>query len=65
MMVEIKIDPEKCTGEGTCVDICPVAVFELQDKGNKKLSVAINVGACLVCRACEAQCPTGAIQVIE
>jgi len=64
-MVEIKIDLNKCSGDGSCVDICPAAVYELKEVGGKKKAHAVNVAACLVCRACEAQCPEGAIQVIE
>ncbi|MEM0313793.1 MAG: 4Fe-4S dicluster domain-containing protein [Candidatus Bathyarchaeia archaeon] len=60
-MVKIVVDSAKCTGCGTCVDTCPVGVYELKD--NK--SVPVKVDECLVCRACEAQCPEGAIQVIE
>jgi len=60
-LVEIKIDLSKCTGCGTCVDVCPVGAFELEsDK-----SSAVNVDECLVCRVCEVQCPENAIQVIE
>ncbi|MCD6431571.1 ferredoxin [Candidatus Bathyarchaeota archaeon] len=60
-MVEIKVDNDKCTGCGTCVDTCPMGVYEIQDGK----SVPVKVEECIVCRACEAQCPEGAIQVIE
>ena len=60
-MVEIKVDVDKCTGCGTCVDVCPVEVYEMKDGK----SVAVNIEDCLISRACEMQCPEGAIQVIE
>jgi NAD-dependent dihydropyrimidine dehydrogenase PreA subunit len=62
MVTEIKIDLEKCTGEGTCVDVCPVGMYELKDG---KAKVKKNLDECLVCRACEASCPTGAIEVVD
>ena len=60
-MVKIKINMDKCTGCWTCVDVCPVGVYELKDGK----SSAVNVDECLVCRACESQCPENAIEVIE
>lgn len=60
-MVEIRIDLEKCDGDGTCVDICPVEVLEIKDGK----SVVVNLDECLICRACEVQCPNNAIEIIE
>lgn len=64
-MVKIVIDEAKCTGEGTCVNTCPVAVYELRKKGEKTVSVVVAEDQCIVCRACEVQCPESAITIIE
>jgi ferredoxin len=61
-MVEIKIDADKCTGCGTCVDSCPVGIYEMK---NDKAAISGNVEDCVVCRACESSCPSGAIEVVE
>jgi len=61
VMVKIVVNNDKCTGCGTCAETCPVAVYEIKDGK----SVPVKVAECLVCRACEVQCPESAIQVIE
>jgi NAD-dependent dihydropyrimidine dehydrogenase PreA subunit len=55
------VDKKKCNGDGTCVQVCPVNVFEL--KGGK--SNPVRAGKCIGCRACENSCPTGAIKVVD
>jgi NAD-dependent dihydropyrimidine dehydrogenase PreA subunit len=60
-MVEIKVDVDKCDGCETCIDVCPVEVFEIRDGK----SVPVNVDECLDCKACEVQCPNNAIEIIE
>ena len=60
-MATIRVDAGKCDGCGTCVSVCPVGVYELKE--NK--SVVVNQDACLVCKACETQCPKTAITVQE
>jgi len=60
-LVKIIVNNNTCTGCETCVNTCPVGVYEMKDGK----SVPVKVDDCLVCRSCEAQCPTGSIQVIE
>ena len=64
-MVKITVDKEKCTATGTCVDVCPVSVYEIKNVGGKKVSVPVRSSECILCRACEVNCPTGAITVEE
>ncbi|MFH1586323.1 MAG: 4Fe-4S binding protein [Candidatus Diapherotrites archaeon] len=54
------IDYKKCTTCGTCVEVCPVSVFEKGDKVEVK-----NPAACIQCRACEVSCEQGAIELKE
>jgi len=58
-LAKITINLKKCNGCGTCVNVCPVNVYEL--KGGK--SVAARPNDCIECKACEVSCPTGAIKV--
>jgi len=62
-MPKVTIDSAKCTGEGTCIDVCPVNVFELKAIKGKKKSVAVNEKDCIGCRSCEVQCPEKAIKI--
>ena len=60
-MYEVKIDSEKCTGCGECIDICPSEVLELQDEK----SVPVNAEECVGCESCMEVCEQEAITVTE
>jgi heterodisulfide reductase subunit A len=51
------IDDTKCTGCGTCVELCPYGALRKNDKGISEVIVA----ACKGCGCCGAGCPEGAI----
>jgi NAD-dependent dihydropyrimidine dehydrogenase PreA subunit len=60
-MPKVTIDYKKCTTKKTCIDVCPVGVFELK---GKKVVVA-HEDQCIGCHACEASCPENAITVVD
>jgi NAD-dependent dihydropyrimidine dehydrogenase PreA subunit len=65
-MPTVKVDWKKCNGDGVCVDVCPVSVFELQDlpdHTDSKKSVPLRESDCITCMACVTSCPTQAITV--
>lgn len=60
-MPKVTIDYTKCSVKKVCMEICPMGVFEMEDDK----MVAKYQDKCIVCRACEANCPEGAITVTE
>lgn len=55
----LKLDPEKCTGCGMCVKVCPHNVFSAE-QGKARID---DIDSCMECGACAKNCPFGAIQV--
>ena len=57
LRARIEIDRNRCIGCGACVEVCPKAVYAVENR--KSLVVALT--ACISCKSCIAQCPTDAI----
>ena len=51
-----KVDPEKCTGCGVCVDECPADAIEMKDD-----KAVVDEDECIDCDACVDACPDEAI----
>ncbi len=58
-IVTLKFFPEKCTGCGMCLEVCPHAVFKIEDR---KVSI-VEKDRCMECGACEKNCDFDAISV--
>jgi len=56
----IYVDGEKCTGCGTCEDVCPVEAVRVSDDGVAR----IDQDRCNECEACVEACPNEAILVV-
>ncbi len=58
-VVTLTLDDEKCTGCGMCLDVCPHAVFTLEDRKAR----IVDRDACMECGACARNCPAEAVSV--
>jgi len=61
MIVQIKVDYDRCTGCKECVKACSYGVLEwLED-----MPIVVNPSSCAVCLECEKNCPVNAISIKE
>ena len=58
-VVTLQMDEQKCIGCGMCLEVCPHAVFTLE---NKKARI-VDRDLCMECGACARNCPVEAISV--
>ena len=58
-VVTLELNVDRCTGCGRCVEVCPHAVFEI----NERKALMIDRDACMECGACARNCPVQAIDV--
>ncbi|RLG70987.1 MAG: 4Fe-4S ferredoxin [Methanobacteriota archaeon] len=56
--VELRVDPERCTGCGTCVEVCPYQIPKIVDG-----KAVIDSPRCMRCPICSSNCPSGAIKI--
>ena len=65
----VAVDWDVCDGDGTCIDICPVSVFEFNDTPghptSAKKSDPAREADCIFCMACEVQCAAQAIKITQ
>ncbi len=60
------VDPEKCRGNGACVDACPVEAIHMttgEVDGKQVERAEVNPALCTGCGVCVAVCPENAIDV--
>ena len=55
----LQLDTEKCNGCKKCLQVCPHAVFVIEDK---KAQI-VDRDACMECGACAMNCPERALAV--
>ncbi|MDA8422537.1 MAG: 4Fe-4S binding protein [Nitrospiraceae bacterium] len=54
--MQYRINENKCSGCGTCLDVCPTEAIKMQD------GHAVITMECIDCGACPRVCPEGAIK---
>jgi NAD-dependent dihydropyrimidine dehydrogenase PreA subunit len=58
-VVTLTLDVDKCTGCGTCAEVCPHGVFVVE---NRKAEI-VDRDACMECGACAKNCAAEALTV--
>jgi ferredoxin len=55
----LRLDPQKCTGCGVCIEVCPRAVVTIK----VRKAAITDLDACIECGACQRNCAFGALSV--
>ncbi len=60
------IETDKCTGCGTCVNVCPPNALIMEEDLNEGIRyIKLFIGRCIYCGRCEDACPFNAIHLTK
>jgi NAD-dependent dihydropyrimidine dehydrogenase PreA subunit len=62
---DVAVDFDLCVGDGACIEVCPVNVFDWQGSGADRKALPVRERDCIYCFGCEAVCPKFAIRVTK
>jgi NAD-dependent dihydropyrimidine dehydrogenase PreA subunit len=62
---DVAVDFDSCIGDGACIEVCPVNVFEWHGEGVDRKAIPTKERDCIYCFGCEAVCPKFAIRVTK
>jgi NAD-dependent dihydropyrimidine dehydrogenase PreA subunit len=62
---DVAVDFDLCIGDGACIEVCPVNVFDWRGAGVDRKAVPVRERDCIYCFGCEAVCPKFAIRVTK
>ena len=62
---DVAVDFDLCIGDGACIEVCPVNVFDWREEGVDRKAIPARECDCIYCFGCEAVCPKFAIRVTK
>jgi NAD-dependent dihydropyrimidine dehydrogenase PreA subunit len=62
---DVAVDFDLCIGDGACIEVCPVNVFDWRGAGIDRKAMPARERDCIYCFGCEAVCPKFAIRVTK
>jgi Pyruvate/2-oxoacid:ferredoxin oxidoreductase delta subunit len=66
IMIDIFVDPEKCTGCGECIRFCPKGprIYRIVGKNSQRVAEVLDRSFCTGCTTCITACKPGAIGLV-
>lgn len=59
------VEPETCTGCGTCAESCHIRAITMHDHGNGEEVPVVNKEMCIGCGVCASACPSGSLTMFR
>jgi formate hydrogenlyase subunit 6/NADH:ubiquinone oxidoreductase subunit I len=60
---QVRLHPDRCTGDGACARACPSAAIAVEEVGDGGWRWALDDARCVFCGLCADVCPAAALEL--